>query len=69
MRKVTDLPLRSYLALDWSRSYKPYLKRAMLEMNSILAAGEARRDGIPYTPLFWNRVDEGQWLYSLWEIE
>ena len=67
--KVTDLPLRSYLALDWSASYKPQLKRAVLEMSNILAAGEAKRDGIPYTPLYWNRVSEGKWLYSLWELK
>ena len=69
MKRVTDLSLREYLTLKWDGQYKPYLKRAVLEMNSILATAEAKRESIPYTPLYWNRVDEGKWLYSLWEIE
>ena len=67
--KVTDLPLRSYLAQGWSASYKPQLKRAVLEMGCMLAAAEAKREGTPYTPLYWNKIGEGKWLYSLWEIE
>ena len=70
MKKVTDLPLREYIALNYEHGqYKPYLKRAVLEMYSIFAAAEAKRDGIPYTPLYWNRVGEGKWLYSLWELK
>jgi hypothetical protein len=49
--------------------YKPELKRAVLMMDSIWAVAEAKRDGRPYTPLYWNEVSEGKWLYSLWEIK
>lgn len=69
MKKVTDLSLRHYLGLDWSKTYKPYLKRAVLEMGNIYAAAEAKRESVPYTPLYWNRVGEGKWLYSLWELQ
>jgi hypothetical protein len=69
MKKVTELSLRDYIALDWTASYKPQLKRAVLELGNILAAGEAKRDGIPYTPLYWNHIEEGKWLYSLWELK
>jgi hypothetical protein len=68
--KVTDLPLREYLAHGWGRlSYKPHVKRAVLEMGNIFAAAEAKRESIPYTPLYWNEITPGKWLYSLWEIK
>ena len=67
--KVTDLPLRSYIALEWNGQYKPYLKRAVLEMNNIYATGEAKRNGVPFTPLYWNQIAPGKWLYSLWELK
>jgi len=58
-----------YLTRDWADVYKPELKRALLAMDSIWAVAEAKRDGRPYTPLYWNQISEGKWLYSLWEIE
>ena len=67
--KVTELPLREYIALNWNGQYKPYLKRAVLEMGNIYAAAEAKRESVPYTPLYWNQISEGKWLYSLWEIK
>jgi len=67
--KVTEMTLRHYLGLDWSKSYKPHVKRAVLEMNNIYATGEAKRNGVPFTPLYWNQISEGKWLYSLWELK
>jgi hypothetical protein len=49
--------------------YKPELKRALLMMDSVWAMHEANHEGRPYTPLYWNEVSEGKWLYSLWKIE
>lgn len=69
MKRVTEVSLREYIALDWNGQYKPYLKRAVLEMGCIFATAEAKREGVPFTPLYWNRIGEGKWLYSLWEIE
>jgi len=58
-----------YLTRDWADVYKPELKRAVLMMDSIWAMHEANHEGRPYTPLYWNEVSEGKWLYSLWKIE
>lgn len=72
VKRVTELPLREYLANDWNdwnESFKPYLKRAVLEMMCVYATGEATRDGRPFTPLYWNKISEGKWLYSLWELK
>jgi hypothetical protein len=69
MKRVTEVSLREYIALDWNGQYKPYLKRAVLEMGCIFATAEAKREGVPFTPLYWNKIAEGEWLYSLWEIE
>ena len=70
MKRVTDLSLREYLSLEWGRlTYKPHVKRAVLMMGCTFAVGEAQREGRPYTPLYWNQIEEGKWLYSLWEIE
>ena len=70
MKKVTDLDLREYIALDYEHGqYKPYLKRAVLEMGCRFATIEAVDEGRPFTPLYWNRVSEGKWLYSLWELK
>ena len=68
--KATDLNLRGYLAHGWGRlSYKPYVKRAVLEIGCIYAAAEAKDNGVPYTPLYWNEIAPGKWLYSLWELK
>jgi len=68
MKSARKMNLREYIACDWVES-KPTVKRAVLEMGCIFAAAEAKNNGIPYTPLYWNKVGEGKWLYSLWEIE
>ena len=67
--KLDALTLREYIALDWNGQYKPELKRAVLMMGCIFATGEAKREGVPFTPLYWNQISEGKWLYSLWELE
>ncbi len=66
--KLSTLPLREYLTGDWNNQFKPQLKRAVLEIDFIWATAEANREGIPYTPLYWNQISEGKWLYSLWEL-
>lgn len=67
--RLINASLDEYLTRDWGDVFKPNLKRAVLEMDSIWAMHEANREGIPYTPLYWNKISEGKWLYSLWEIE
>jgi hypothetical protein len=67
--KLGTLTLREYLTGDWNNQFKPQLKRAVLAMDSIWAMAEANHEGRPYTPLYWNQISEGKWLYSLWEIE
>jgi hypothetical protein len=68
MKSAFRMSLREYMACDWVES-KPKVKRAVLEMGCIYAAAEAKNNGIPFTPLYWNEMSEGKWLYSLWEIE
>jgi hypothetical protein len=68
MKRAFRMSLREYIACDWMES-QPAVKRAVLEMACFFAAAEAKREGIPYTPLYWNKMSEGKWLYSLWEIK
>jgi len=68
MKSAFRMNLREYMACDWME-FKPTVKRAVLEMGCIFATAEAKRAGIPYTPLYWNQISNGKWLYSLWEIE
>jgi hypothetical protein len=67
--KLGTLTLREYLTGDWNNQFKPQLKRAVLEIDFIWATAEAKRAGIPYTPLYWNQISNGKWLYSLWELK
>lgn len=69
MKKVLHQSTHDYLKTEWNSSFKPRLNRAILEMDSVWAVAEAKREGRVYTPLYWNEISEGKWLYSLWEIE
>jgi len=68
VKKVLHQSTYDYLKADWNSSFKPHLNRAILEMDSVWAVAEAKREGRAYTPLYWNEVSVGKWLYSLWEI-
>jgi len=63
------MTLHEYLTLDWGKAFKPQLKRAILEIDCAWAELEAQQDGLAYTPLYWNEVAPGKWLYSLWKIK